>query len=393
MDSSPIEACNLSAWQKKYIAAGSIKPEDKNMKLKRLAAAILAAAMIAAVFAGCSSKKPEATETFGAIVGTEDEKYSKYFLGIGHPNWNRWNWTSEKDNPRNNGIRGIDDLLDWEYSKYQMRYDNAGNLLKVDDYSIKFFLCFPFDVESEGVVTEYQYDNDGHIRSVRFRGQWPNRRYMTCERDDRGRISKTVIKYSSNSIITLYVYDDAGNIVEENSICANSYFFESTLDHRIKTVYTYDENGCLIRSMSTKYDRDENFENSTEREFDPQTGARTKETKTYIRGVEECTYENDKYGNPTTIKTCRIKNRMMAPKIKNTIRKSTSNILMKRIKLRQQKTRASVHMNISDHAGWTTYYTETTGGCGDFNESKKNPCGGAGAAHACFVCRLQEKQK
>lgn len=41
--------------------------------------------------------------------------------------------------------------------------------------------------------------------------------------------------------------------------------------------------------------------------FDPQTGARTKETKTYIRGVEECTYENDKYGNPTTIKTCRIK--------------------------------------------------------------------------------------
>ena len=81
MDSSPIEACNLSAWQKKYIAAGSIKPEDKNMKLKRLAAAILAAAMIAAVFAGCSSKKPEATETFGAIVGTEDEKYSKYFLG------------------------------------------------------------------------------------------------------------------------------------------------------------------------------------------------------------------------------------------------------------------------------------------------------------------------
>lgn len=298
-----------------------------------------------------------------------------------------------KDNPRNNGIRGIDDLLDWEYSKYQMRYDNAGNLLKVDDYSIKFFLCFPFDVESEGVVTEYQYDNDGHIRSVRFRGQWPHRRYMTCERDDRSRISKTVIKYSSNSIITLYVYDDAGNIVEENSICANSYFFESTLDHRIKTVYTYDENGCLIRSMSTKYDRDENFENSTEREFDPQTGARTKETKTYIRGVEECTYENDKYGNPTTIKTCRIKNRMMAPKIKNTIRKSTSNILMKRIKLRQQKTRASVHMNISDHAGWTTYYTETTGGCGDFNESKKNPCGGAGAAHACFVCRLQEKQK
>lgn len=60
------------------------------MKLKRLAAAILAAAMIAAVFAGCSSKKPEATETFGAIVGTEDEKYSKYFLGIGHPNWNRY---------------------------------------------------------------------------------------------------------------------------------------------------------------------------------------------------------------------------------------------------------------------------------------------------------------
>ena len=84
-------------------------------------------------------------------------------------------------------------------------------------------------MESEGVVTEYQYDNDGHIRSVRFRGQWPHRRYMTCERDDRGRISKTVIKYSSNSIITLYVYDDAGNIVEENSICANSYFFESTL--------------------------------------------------------------------------------------------------------------------------------------------------------------------
>lgn len=307
MDSSPIEACNLSAWQKKYIAAGSIKPEDKNMKLKRLAAAILAAAMIAAVFAGCSSKKPEATETFGAIVGTEDEKYSKYFLGIGHPNWNRWNCTSKKDNPRNNGIRGIDDLLDWEYSKYQMRYDNAGNLLKVDDYSIKFFLCFPFDVESEGVVTEYQYDNDGHIRSVRFRGQWPHRRYMTCERDDRGRISKTVIKYSSNSIITLYVYDDAGNIVEENSICANSYFFESTLNYRIKTVYTYDENGCLIRSMSTKYDRDENFENSTEREFDPQTGARTKETKTYISGVEECTYKNDKYGNPTTIKTCSIK--------------------------------------------------------------------------------------
>ena len=109
------------------------------MKLKRLATAILAAAMIAAVFAGCSSKKPEATETFGAIAGLEDEKYSKYFLGIGHPNWNRWNWTSEKDNPRNNGIRGIDDLLDWEYSKYQMRYDNAGNLLKVDDYSIKFF--------------------------------------------------------------------------------------------------------------------------------------------------------------------------------------------------------------------------------------------------------------
>ena len=30
-------------------------------------------------------------------------------------------------------------------------------------------------------------------------------------------------------------------------------------------------------------------------------------------------------------------------------------------------------MNISDHAGWTTYYTETTGKCGDFNESKKNP--------------------
>lgn len=79
-------------------------------------------------------------------------------------------------------------------------------------------------MESEGVGTEYQYDNDGHIRSVRFRGQWPHRRYMTCERDDRGRISKTVIKYSSNSIITLYVYDDAGNIVEENSICANSYF-------------------------------------------------------------------------------------------------------------------------------------------------------------------------
>ena len=42
------------------------------MKLKRLAAAILAAAMIAAVFAGCSSKKPEATETFGAIAGLED---------------------------------------------------------------------------------------------------------------------------------------------------------------------------------------------------------------------------------------------------------------------------------------------------------------------------------
>lgn len=100
MDSSPIEACNLSAWQKKYIAAGSIKPEDKNMKLKRLAAAILAAAMIAAVFAGCSSKKPEATETFGAIAGTEDEKYSKYFLGIGHPNWNRYKLGQRQKNIR-----------------------------------------------------------------------------------------------------------------------------------------------------------------------------------------------------------------------------------------------------------------------------------------------------
>lgn len=87
-------------WQKKYIATGSIKPEDKNMKLKRLAAAILAAAMIAAVFTGCSSKKPEATDTFGAIAGPEDEKYSKYFLGIGRPNWNRYKLGQRQKNIR-----------------------------------------------------------------------------------------------------------------------------------------------------------------------------------------------------------------------------------------------------------------------------------------------------
>lgn len=307
MDSSPIEACNLSAWQKKYIAAGSIKPEDKNMKLKRFAAAILAAAMIAAVFVGCSSKKPEATETFGAIVGTEDEKYSKYFLGIGHPNWNRWNWTSEKANPKNNKIRDIYDIFYWKYSKLQARYDNAGNLLKSDDYSICFFLCLPLDINSCGVGAEYQYDSDGYIHSVSFYGQRLLKENITCVRDDQGRISKTVIKDSFDSIITLYVYDDAGNIIEENCVYADIDFFDYTPDREIKTVYTYDENGCLIRSVSNEYDRDGNFENSTEREFDPQTGARTKETKTYIRGVEECTYENDKYGNPTTIKTCRIK--------------------------------------------------------------------------------------
>lgn len=87
-------------WQKKYIAAGSIKPEDKNIKLKRLAAAILAAAMIAAVFTGCSSKKPEATDTFGAIAGPADEKYSKYFLGIGRPNWNRYKLGQRQKNIR-----------------------------------------------------------------------------------------------------------------------------------------------------------------------------------------------------------------------------------------------------------------------------------------------------
>ena len=87
MDSSPIEACNLSAWQKKYIAAGSIKPEDKNMKLKRLAAAILAAAMIAAVFAGCSSCAMEPcrgnklfAEDMGGGNSACQQPYSDYIL-------------------------------------------------------------------------------------------------------------------------------------------------------------------------------------------------------------------------------------------------------------------------------------------------------------------------
>ena len=277
------------------------------MKLKRLAAAILAAAMIAAVFTGCSSKKPEATETFGAIAGTEDEKYSKYFLGIGRPNWNRWNWTSEKDNPKNNKIRRIKDIFDWRYSKFQVRYDNAGNFLKSDEYHIGFFLFFPYDIYSEAVGAEYQYDSDGYIHSVSFHGQRFLKESITCERDDQGRISKAVIDDSFDSIIILYVYDDAGNIIEENSTHIHDTFFKSSLNQEMKNVYTYDENGCLIRSVSNKYGSDGNFESRIEREFDPQTGARTKETRTYISSSEESTYENDKYGNPTTIKTCRIK--------------------------------------------------------------------------------------
>ena len=115
------------------------------------------------------------------------------------------------------------------------------------------------------------------------------------------------------------------------------------------------------------------------------TGARTKETKTYISGVEECTYENDKYGNPTTIKTCSIKKSDDGTEDKEYYPEINIEYTYEEDKITATED--------SDHAGWTTYYTETMGGCGDFNESKKNPCGGVGVAHACFVCRLQEKQK
>ena len=53
--------------------------------------------------------------------------------------------------------------LDWEYSKYQMRYDNAGNLLKVDVINSAIFLCFRLMLEVRASCGNINTTTTGHI--------------------------------------------------------------------------------------------------------------------------------------------------------------------------------------------------------------------------------------